>query len=487
MTAVQVPQAELAPLMADERHPRPRRRSSAVTLLSVMVLTLFIFPSNAVIHAVGGAGYAAALVSYVILLIYVGATIMGLHHPLQYHSPIRTALCALWIVSLISYVLMDKALLNQTQQSGAERWLLQMAGVSGIILVASECIDSYEDIRRVLRALCWGDAICGLVAGMQWWLNKDITPYLRELPGFTINAAAGIYGIESRGGVARVAGTGIDPIEMGVVAGMVLPIAIYLAMYDKHRSLTARWLPVALIAICIPTSVSRSAILAAVVSVGTLLISMSPRTRVSLLAGLPVALGVVFVSSHGLIGTLNQYIFAGTTDNSITHRLDNYPYVEQLVRQSPLFGQGGGTYYFTTQVNILDNQYLTTAVELGLVGTVVLVFYLFWPAAAALSARKLALNDSTRDLCAALAGAELAALLCSGTFDSLSFPLFVNTQALVAGLIGAAWLIAHRDVRALRKAQDVTMNDRKTTWHVNGVSVWRAPALNGAAKPDGGN
>jgi O-antigen ligase/polysaccharide polymerase Wzy-like membrane protein len=476
----------MAPLMADERALAPRR-SSAVTLLSVMVLTLFIFPSNAVIHAVGGAGYVAALVSYVILLLYVGVTLVGQHHPTQYHSPVRTALAVLWIVSLVSYVLMDRALLNETQQVGAERWLLQMAGITGIILVASECIHTYEDVRRVLRALCWGDAICGVVAGMQWWLNKDITPYLRELPGFTINAAAGIYGIESRGGVARVAGTGIDPIEMGVVAGMILPIAIYLAMYDKHRSIVARWLPVPLIAICIPTSVSRSAILAALIGLATLVISMKPRTRVSLLAGMPIALGFIFVTSHGLLGTLNQYFFAGSSDNSIAHRLNNYPYVESLVRQAPWFGQGGGTYYFTTQVNILDNQYLTTAVELGLVGVCALAFFLLWPAAAALSARKLALTDSTRDLCAALAGAELAAVLCSGTFDSLSFPLFVNTQALIVGLIGAVWLIAHADARALKKAQSVPMNDPKMTWHVNGVSVWRAPALNGADKPDGGN
>jgi O-antigen ligase len=486
VTAVQVASAELARPMADEREATPRHPSAAVTLLSIMVLTLFIFPSNAVIHVVGGAGYVAALVSYVILLLYVGTVLAGLHHPLQYHSPVRTALCALWIVSLISYVMMDRALLNQTQQTGADRYLLQMAGVSGIILVASECIHSYEDIRRVLRVACWGDAFCGVVAGMQWWLNRDITPYLRDLPGFTINTAAGIYGIESRGAVARVAGTGIDPIEMGVVAGMLLPIAIYLALYDKHRPLVVRWLPVALIAICIPTSVSRSAVLAVALGVGTLVVCMTPRRRVTLLAGVPVAVGFIFVSSHGLLGTLDQYFFAGTSDNSIAHRLNNYPYVEALVRQAPWFGQGGGTYYFTTQVNILDNQYLTTAVELGLIGVAVLAFYLVWPALAAFSARRLAMTESTRDLCAALGGAELAAVLCSGTFDSLSFPLFVNTQALIVGLIGAAWLIAHADARALRDARDMTMEDRKTTWHVNGVSVWRTPALNGADKPDGG-
>lgn len=489
MTALQLAPDELSPLALDG--PRGRRRparSHAVRLLQVMVLTLFIFPSNAVIHAVGGAGYVAALVTYLMLILYVGYSLVGLHNPLQYHTPVRTALCALWMATMISYLLMDRSLLNQTQLTGADRWLLQLAGVTAIVLVASECLRSFEDIRRVMRAMVWGMAFCGLVAAIQFWGHHDITPYLRKIPGFSLNAAAGIYGIESRGGVARVAGTGIDPIEMGVVAGMILPIALYLAIYDRHRSLISRWLPVVFIAVAIPTSVSRSAILAALISVGTFIISMQPRMRMAAFSAIPVALGVMFVAAHHLIGTLETYFLAGSADNSIEHRLNNYPYVESLVRLHPWFGQGGGTYYFTTQVNIFDNQYLTTVVELGLVGIVVLAFYLVWPALAALSARRLALTDSTKQLCAVLAGAELAAVLCSGTFDSLSFPLFVNVQALVIGLTGAAWLLVRADVRAVKKAQALTAARPQTsTWHVNGVSVWRSPALNGAVKPDGGN
>jgi hypothetical protein len=57
---------------------------------------------------------------------------------------------------------------------------------------------------------------------------------------------------------------------------------------------------------------------------------------------------------------------------------------------------------------------------------------------------------------------------------------------LIVGLIGAAWLIAHADARALRSARDMITNDRKTTWHVNGVSVLRGPDLNRADEPAGG-
>ena len=105
-----------------------------------------------------------------------------------------------------------------------------------------------------------------------------------------------------------------------------------------------------------------------------------------------------------------------------------------------------------TAVYIFDNQYLTTAVELGLVGVAALVFFLLWPAIAALVARKRTADPELRDLAAALAGAALAALVCSATFDSLSFPMFVNVQALVLGLIGAVWLVVDRERKT---AEDV--------------------------------
>ena len=87
-----------------------------------------------------------------------------------------------------------------------------------------------------------------------------------------------------------------------------------------------------------------------------------------------------------------------------------------------------------SQVNILDNQYLTVSIELGLFGLLATLIYLAWPILVALAARAHTANSELRDLCAALAGAELAALLCSATFDSFSFPTFLNLQALVVDL-----------------------------------------------------
>jgi O-antigen ligase len=424
---------------------RSATRNDAVPLLQIFALSVMVFPSDTVIKAIGGAGYIAALVSYVLFLSWLAATLFGLHNPLDYRQPTRISLAMLWLVSLTSYALMNRAMLSTTQLTAADRWLMQLAGISGVILVAAEFLRSIEDIRRVLRAFVWGGAFCGVVAALQFWLRIDITHYLR-LPGFSLNqAATSNSGIGARGGLNRVPGTAIDPIELGVTAGMLLPLAIYMALHDLRNSPWLRWTPVICITLAIPASVSRAAFLAVTISLGVLIVSLPSARRLWALAAVLLAIVGLFMTAHGLIGTLKSYFLAGTSDASVAHRVNNYPFVEQMVREAPWFGQGGGTYISQDAIHILDNEYLTTAIELGLVGLAALAFFFIWPALAALVARGRTANAELRDLCAALAGADLAATLCSTAFDSLSFPMFMNVQALVAGLIGAVWLLVNRE------------------------------------------
>ena len=93
-------------------------------------------------------------------------------------------------------------------------------------------------------------------------------------------------------------------------------------------------------------------------------------------------------------------------------------------------------------LDIFDNQWLNSVAELGTVGVVALIVFFISPAIVALGARRRSTDLHLRVLCAALAGATLATPLCSLTFDSLSFPMFVNVYALVIGLTGACWRLA---------------------------------------------
>lgn len=414
-------------------------RSHAVLILQLFALTAMVIPSDGVIRAIGAEGYAAGLVGMFAFAAFLAATLFGLHDPLQHRHPVRPVLCLFWLSILASYIAMDRRTSTVAQLAAADRMLMQFSIITGVALLAGECLTSLSEVRRVLRALTWGGAFCGVVAALQFWAHLDITPYLRLLPGFSVNFEN--PAVVARAALSRVSGTSITAIELGVVAGMLLPLAIHLAIHDTERRRRNRWCPVVLIGLAVPTSVSRSAIISVGLAVALLVVLMPVRQRLVALCAAPLAVTAVFVSAPGVIGTLWAFFRAGSTDDSVRARLYDYPEVERLVQQAPWLGHGGGT-YMPGNMLILDNQYLKSAIELGLLGVAALLAYFLVPLISALVARRRSTDPELRLLCAALAGAALAAGVCSVTFDSLSFPMFSCVYALVIGLIGASWRLA---------------------------------------------
>jgi len=279
------------------------------------------------------------------------------------------------------------------------------------------------------------------VALLQWRLHMNIEPYLGHIPGFT---ADGAEALQVRDGLTRVTGTGIDSIELGVTAAMLLPICIWAAKETNVQVGMRRWAPVLLAAICVPATVSRAAVIGVLCAFGLFLILMPARQRVNGFSLAPLAIVAVFLGSHGELSILTSSFTGASSDSSVTHRTNNYPYVEHLVSQSPWLGTGGGT-YLPAGIHILDNQYLTTTIELGLIGAGALICFFLVPMLVALGTRKRSRDPSLRLLCSALAAAVFAGAVCSACFDSFSFPLFYNVYALAVGVIGACWRIGQRE------------------------------------------
>jgi O-antigen ligase len=423
--------------------PYTAHDDAPVRLLQVFAGALMVFPSDSVVAAVGAAGFMASLVAMALFAMYLAAVALGHHDPRLRRSPIRVTLAAMWCVSLVSYALMHLREMPELEALSADRWLLLLAAMTGVILVAAEGLSTLGDIRRVVRVLVWGGAFCGLVAGLQFYLNLDVAAMVRMLPGFT--ASEEYSSIISRGALNRVAGTALHPIELGVVAGMLLPVAIYMGVHDLKRPRWRRWTPTVLILASSTVSVSRSAVLALVIALAVLLALLPPRHRLVGLILLPFGLIGVFMTTPGLITTLSSFFAAGQNDPSVATRVDDYPMVVALVTERPWFGQGGATFFPETALEILDNQYLKTAVELGLVGVAALTLYLALPFFLALSARRRATDPEMRMLCAGLAAALAPATICPLTFDAFSFPMFTLLHALLVGLTGACWAVVRTE------------------------------------------
>jgi O-antigen ligase len=406
----------------------------------VFALAVMLIPSTTVFGGMGAPGYPGGLVGAFVFVAFAATVVFGFHDPTRHRHPIQMLLCVVWLSVLASYILMDRGALTSAQILSADRELIKLAVITGVALVGAEWLNSLSDVHRVLRVLCWGGAVCGLIAAAQYWIGYDLAQYLRTLPGFTQNHDN--PAIVGRAALHRATGTAITPIELGVVAGMLLPVAIYLGMYDRDRRPLKRWAPVGLIAIGDATSVSRSGVLSVAVALGVFVVLMPPVPRVAALCAVPFAVTGAFMSAHGLIGTLASFFSAGQSDTSIQYRTHDYPLAQQLWQGSPWFGHGPGTYLPANPLNIFDNQYLDAAVQLGLVGVLALIVFLVVPAIVALTARRWSRTPELRLLCAALAGAALATPVSSVTFDSMAFPMFVNVYALMIGLIGACWRLA---------------------------------------------
>ena len=211
-----------------------------IRLLQIFVVTLMVIPSNVVFAPIGASGYVASMVGILCFGIWFFGTLFALHNPLDHRNPIRIGFVALWVVSLISYVLVTRYVQPYVTIRAADRWILQLLACTGVAFLAAETLRSAADIRRVTRALVWAAAFCGFVAALQFWFKFDITPALRAIP-LMESGEATVF--QARGALSRVTGTALHPIELGVTSAMVLPLALWLAISDQGRPAIRRWAP----------------------------------------------------------------------------------------------------------------------------------------------------------------------------------------------------------------------------------------------------
>jgi O-antigen ligase len=422
-------------------------RGQVPLLLRAALLSIGVVPASMVIEPVGAAGTVPMLLSLLLGAFWVTSWAWGLHDPVPARHPGRIAVGALLLASVASaaalYVGATGGSTDVTRAAG-ERWLLLVLASAALITVCGESVRGLPDLAQCVRALLDGAFFCCLVALVQFLLSVDPVdwaPYL--MPGFTDNGGSTPF--QPRGSLVRVAGIAFSPIELGVVAAMLLPLSLWRLVFDRVGRPWVRWGQTAALVLAVAVSISRSGILGLAVALAVA-VPFLPRTaRRWVLVTAPVAVAGLFLAVPGLLSTLGGALGADSSDPSISTRLDNYPRVVAMFDAHPWLGLGPGNYMPADALHILDNQYLNSLVTMGAVGVVATVVYLVLPGVAGLHAARTARSASLRCLAGALAAGTLAAAVCSLTFDSLSFPVFALTFPALVGLSGAAWVLVRRE------------------------------------------
>jgi O-antigen ligase len=422
---------------------RRRHPGGPPWLLKATVFSIMAFPPYMVLKPIGASSSLAQMLALGLFVLWALSSMLGLHDPVKFRHPGRAAVLALLLASSLSYAHLFAGLSGASTVAGraaADRWMLLIIAAAGIAFVTGDCVRTVKDAMAVVRWVLAGGAVCSVAALIQFSTRTDPVQWIAGLMvGFVDNGGATPF--QARGAFMRVAGTTLHPIELGVVTAMLLPLAIWRALYDKQGWKPLHWALVGLLAIANAVTVSRSALLALVIALVFVVPFLPKVAKHWAIVVLPLGAAGLFIAVPGLISTLFNSATAGSADTSITSRTEDYPLALRLVTGRPWFGTGPGTWTPTNVLDIFDNEYLQTAVTMGVVGVVGLLAYLLVPALAALTAARNAEGGELRLLAASAAAAGLIATVTSGTFDAMSFPVFALSYPFFVGLSGASWLM----------------------------------------------
>lgn len=434
------------------RVPTPAARhattaSGAPWLLRAALFSIGVFPASLVIEPIGAAGTVPMLLALLLGVFWVVSWAWGMHDPIPARHPGRIAVSALLIAAAASAAALYLGTTGgstDTTRAAGERWLLLLLASAALVTVCAESVRATADAAACIRALLNGAFVCCLIALVQFLFSVDPVDWMRYfMPGFTENGGNTTF--QPRGALLRVAGIAFSPIELGVVAAMLLPLSLWRAVFDPVGRTWLRWMQTVTLVLAVAISISRSGVLGFVVALGVSLPFLPRLARRWVVAALPVVVAGLFLTVPGLVSTLGGALGADSSDPSISTRLNNYPRVVAMFDAHPVLGLGPGNFMPTNALHILDNQYLNSLVSMGAVGLVATVVYLVLPGVTGLYAARTAQSASLRCLAGALAAGTLAGAVCSLTFDSLSFPVFALTFPALVGLSGATWLLVRNE------------------------------------------
>ena len=119
----------------------------------------------------------------------------------------------------------------------------------------------------------------------------------------------------------------------------------------------------------------------------------------------------------------------------------------QLYSSHPWLGRGLFT-FVPRYYRILDNQAIMWLLELGAIGTAVVVTFIAVGFFSARGARLRALDERSRLLALALSAGVAGVILSYVTFDAWGFPMAAGLTFLLLGMSGAAWTIARDEQHA---------------------------------------
>ena len=435
-----------APLASERRGSIGRHGVRATAMLTIYLVLLLVVPSSATISALGSLGRPAMLWGVVMLVWWVIAKLQVRvtdAHPVR--QPVRFAYFVLFIIALISFAVAMLRGQPVDQISPAITALVRLLSWVGVLLITLDGIRTKSDLERIVRRIGIGAGLLAALGIAQFVTKSSLLDFWGSIPGIQIP----FVDVSERGGVSRVPGTAIHPLEYATVLNAALPLVIAAAVshglrWKQRRGGFGWWIPVALISLSALIGVSRSAIIGFAVAALTMLPVLPRRVRgVVIIGGIVLAAAAVVAIPGLLTTTLN--LFAGASnDPSTQSRTGGLARAPEFIAASPVVGAGFGT--FLPRYYIFDNEWVLLTIELGVLGVLAFAGVFLSAIWSGITARRRSTDPEIRLLGYALAASAVNIAVLFAFFDGLSFPQSGGMFFLIAGLCGAIRAISAADL-----------------------------------------
>ena len=294
-----------------------------------------------------------------------------------------------------------------------------------IVLYLITSVSTVADVDLYLRFLVIGAGILGALGIVEWKTGTNAFGHLDRYVPFL--SAAPVDADTFRAGLNRAYASAQHPISFGAALALVLPIA---AVFAFRRRQPIWYACVGLIVLGSLASVSRTS-LVMLVAAGVILAVLRPdAARQALPLVLPLLVAIQLVLP-GTFSTIRQSFFpagglvAQQANQSVgSGRLASFgPALDELSGH-PFFGRGFGTRIVGADPRrnsfILDDEWLSTTLEIGVVGFVAWVWIMvrFSTRAARMSKEG---DDDRSWLLAALSASVGAFAVGMAFYDAFSF------------------------------------------------------------------
>lgn len=408
--------------------------AEASSMLKLYTAVLLLLPPD---RGVGGSGITAAtLLAIACAWLWVhGMVVPSLGLSTTLH-PFHWALVALSMAVGASLVVAATRPWDALESSSMTLGTVNLLSSLAAGLLVADGLRTRSQLEAMVRGLVVLGSIVAFVGVVQFVFEFDLSAYVRFAGLASVDGASS--GILAREGFSRVIGTTLHPIEFSVVLTMILPLALHLTFRAEPGRRGRWWVAVALIAAATPMSVSRSGALG-LFFVGLVLFPSwtGARRAQALVASGVFLVGMKFLVP-GLLGTIKALFLSAGVDPSVTGRTIDYSYASGFIAERPWFGRGFAT-FSPTRYDYLDNQYLVTLIEMGVVGLLAVVALFVTAIAMARITRSRSTDEATKDLAQSLVASLVVVLVSFATFDFLGFPTARGLAFVLLGVVAAFW------------------------------------------------